>query len=259
MTAITTVAPPRHTGWVLPLAILLVMFGLPSVQGGAVVDSRRIPELIQSVLMQPWSESVPALLPLAKLALLAAASLGCLGIGPYPRVVLGYYAAIVAVLAIFQNTATLPGGIAVLVGNVAAQLCVAVVCVLGLRHTTTAAPLRRERLWLLPLMFWAWLCPFVADAGVIVPGGWTDLLRNGAGVTYCMVTPVIAGTIALRSGAYGRTTRAIVGWLGTIFGLLNMITWFVLDPESWWMGVLHVPLMIIAACLMISSWREPRT
>ena len=235
------------------------MFGLPSVQGGAVIDSRQIPELIQSVLTRPWSESVPALLPIAKLALLAVAIIGSFGIGPYPRVTLGYYAVILAILAIFQNTATLPGGVAIILGNMVAQLCVAVVCLLGLRHTVAAAPLRRERLWLLPLMLWAWLCPFVTDAGVIVPGGWTDVLRNGAGLTYCMVTPVIAGTMALRSGAYQRTTRAIIGWLATIFGLLNIITWFVLNPQSWWMGVLHVPLMIIAAFLTFTSWREPRT
>ena len=73
-----------------------------------------------------------------------------------------------------------------------------------------------------------------------------------------MITPVIAGTMALRPAAYGRTTRATVGWLGTIFGLLNMMTWFVIDPASWWMGILHLPLLVIAAFLTITSWREPR-
>ena len=81
---------------------------------------------------------------------------------------------------------------------------------------------------------------------------------NGAGVTYCMVTPVIAGTMALRPAAYSRTTRAIVGWLGFIFGLLNLLTWFVVKPASWWMGVVHVPLLVITAVLTITSWREPR-
>jgi|GEM_PF-5002799 len=40
--------------------------------------------------MQPWSESVPALLPIAKFALLAVAIVGVVGIGAYPKVVLGY-------------------------------------------------------------------------------------------------------------------------------------------------------------------------
>ena len=258
MTSTRIVSPRRRTGWLLPLAIMVVMFAVPSVRGGAMIDFQQIPELIKDVLMQPWSETVPALLPVAKIALLAVAIVGIVGIGPYSKVVLGYYAAILAIIAVFQNTATLPGGVAIILGNTVAQLVVVVVCVLGIRHTTTAAPFRRERLWLLPLILWAWLCPFATDAGVVVPGGWTDVLTNGAGVTYCMVTPVIAGTMALRSSAYGRTTRAIVGWLGTIFGLLNMMTWFAINPESWWMGILHVPLLVIAAFLTITSWREPR-
>lgn len=136
---------------------------------------------------------------------------------------------------------------------------VAVVCVLGLRHTTAAAPLRRERLWLVPFMLWAWLYPFALDAGTVVPGGWGGVLANGAGLTYCTITPVIAGTMALRPAAYGRTTRAVVGWLGSIYGLLNMMTWFVITPASWWMGLLRVPLLVIAVFLTTTSWRDPRT
>lgn len=258
MTPARTVWPPRRTGWMLPLALLLVIFAVPPVQGGEVAGQKQISGLIQDVLMQPWSESVTALLPLAKVVLVAVAILGVAGIGPYPKVVLGYYSAILAIMAVFQNTATLPGGITLLVGNTLAQLSVAVVCALGLRRVAAEAVLQRGRLWVLPLMLWAWLYPFTVDGGTAVPGGWTGVLTNGAGVTYCMVTPVIAGTMALRPGAYGRRTRAIVGWLGLIFGVLNMMTWFVISPESWWMGILHLPLLIIATFLTITSWREPR-
>ncbi len=258
MKAARTVSPGQHAGWILPLVLLLAMFGIPSVQGGAIIDAQQIPELIQYVLMQPWSESVPVLLPLAKLALLAAAIAGVVGIGPYPKTVLVYYAAVLAIVAVFQNTASLPGGVSILLGNMVAQLVVAVFCLLGIRRTRTA-PLHRERLWLLPFMLWAWLYPFALEDGIVVAGGWTGVFTNAAGVTYCMVTPVIAGTMALRSAAYGRTTRVMVGWLGTIFGLLNMMTWFVINPESWWMGMMHVPLLVIAAFLTITSWREPRT
>ncbi len=244
--------------WVLPLILLLIIFAVPSVKSGAIADSQQITELIRSVLSQPWSESVPVLLPIAKLVLLVVAMLGIAGIGPYPKVVLGYYATILTAVAIFQNTATLVDGVAILVGNMLAQLVVAAVCILGLRRTAASAPLQRERLWLLPLMLWAWLYPFALDAGTVVPGGGTEMLINSAGVTYCMVTPVIAGTMALRSAAYDITTRTIVGWLGLIFGLLNMMTWFVINPANWWMGTLHVPLLIVAAFLTITSWREGR-
>lgn len=161
-------------------------------------------------------------------------------------------------LAAFQNTATLREGVAIIVGNRLAQLVVVAVCLLGLRRASDTASLRRDRLWVLPLMLWAWPSPFTLQGNTVVPGGWTQVFINGAGVTYCMVTPVIAGTMALRPAAYGRTTPAIVGWLGLIFGLLNMLTWFVVKPASWWMGILHVPLLVITALLTITSWRESR-
>ena len=113
------------------------------MRGGAVVGSEQVTELIQSVLMQPWSESVPILMPVAKLALLGVAVIGVTGKGPYAKVVLGYYAAILAVMAVFQNTATLPDGVAIIVGNLLAQLVVVAVCLLGLRHTSDTASLRR--------------------------------------------------------------------------------------------------------------------
>lgn len=248
--------PRRRRRWVLPLVLLVITFGVPSVQGGAIVDPQRITELIEAVLSQPWSESVSVLLPIAKLVLLIVAIIGVAGIGPHPKIVLGYYAVILTVIAVFQNIATLPGGVAVLGGNMLAELVVAVVCFWGLRHTAPGASLQRERLWLLPLMLWAWLFPFALETGTVVPGGWTGIFTNAAGVTYCMITPVIAGTMALRPTAYDVTTRTIVGWLGLIFGMLNMLTWFVINPDSWWMGTLHVPLLIIAALLTITSWRE---
>lgn len=245
-------------GWVLPTVLLVILFGVPSLRDGTIVGSQEITELIRSVLMQPWAESVPVLLPIAKFALFLVAITGVLGLGNFPKIVLAYYAVILALVAVFQNVSTLPGGVTILLGNTVAQLIVVVVCVLGLRHTTIPAPLLRGRLWVVPLMLWAWLYPFALSGGAVVAGGWTGVLINAAGVTYCMITPVIAGTMALRPAAYGRTTRATIGWLGTIFGVLNMVTWFAANSESWWMGILHLPLLIIASFLTITSWREPR-
>ena len=34
--------------------------------------------------------------------------------------------------------------------------------------------------------------------------------------------------------------------VGLFFGIMNMLTWFVFNPNSWWMGVLHLPLVIIS-------------
>ncbi len=158
----------------MPVALLVIVFAVPSLRGGSIVATEEITELIRDVLMDPWVESVQVLLPVAKLALLAVAIIGVVGIGPYPKIVLAYYASILVVVAIFQNTATLSGGIAVILGNVLTQLIVAAVCIAGLQRTDVA-PLRRARLWLVPLMLWAWLYPFGLSGDTVVAGGWSGV------------------------------------------------------------------------------------
>lgn len=129
----------------------------------------RIPKVTASVVkdgdpggagcatMSPMTTATPTASPRRRVGsvlpvVLVVAVVGIVGIGPYSKVELGYYAVILAIIGVFQNTATLPDGIAVITGNVVAQLIVVVVCVLGLRDAVADAPLRRERLWLLPLM-----------------------------------------------------------------------------------------------------------
>ena len=146
-------------------------------------------------------------------------------------------------------------GFALITGNAVGQLIVATMAFIGLRSATDNSTLRRGRLWVTPLMALAWLYPFVLDDGVVRPG--LDVF-NGAGVTYCMVTPVIAGLLFLRPDGFARTTGLAVGALGVVFGLLNLTTWWIAHPENWWMGVLHVPLFVVSLALAVTSARRAR-
>ena len=47
--------------------------------------------------------------------------------------------------------------------------------------------------------------------------------------------------------------------LGTLFGALNAVTGLVLAPQSWWMGVLHLPLLACSALLVATSWTDARS
>lgn len=49
-----TASRPRRTGWMLPVILLILMFAIPSVAGGTIVNPEQIPEFIKSVLMQTW-------------------------------------------------------------------------------------------------------------------------------------------------------------------------------------------------------------
>lgn len=44
-----------------------------------------------------------------------------------------------------------------------------------------------------------------------------------------------------------KPTFYMVSFIGLIFGIMNMLTWFVLQNQNWWMGVLHLPLLILSA------------
>jgi len=65
-------------------------------------------------------------------------------------------------------------------------------------------------------------------------------------LTYCMVTPIL---LFLLIAAYPRVnvvTFRITRFVGLLFGGMNMINWFILNREFCWLGVLHLPLFLLA-------------
>ncbi len=260
----TTTSPPRSTPerrtrfWPFPvLAVLTIL--VPPLVGGTPVIGAKVSVVVRAVLSQPVAESVPLILPLAKAALLLAAVIGLRGRHWAARTTLGYYVVALVVVALFQNTAVLPQGLTFLIGNAIGQLAVAGLCVGALvRSPQTIAPLRRGRLWATPLMLLAWAYPYAVVDGIVRPSLAT-VLSNGSGVTYCMITPVVLGVMFLRPSPYPRLVRVASSALATVFGLLNMVTWFIISPVNWWMGVLHVPLLTIGLALGLTSWRERPT
>jgi hypothetical protein len=61
-----------------------------------------------------------------------------------------------------------------------------------------------------------------------------------------MVTAVVLGVLLLADDGVRSGTLALAAWVGLLFGVANLLTWFVASPQSWWMGVLHLPLLIIS-------------
>jgi len=50
-----------------------------------------------------------------------------------------------------------------------------------------------------------------------------------------------------------KITLRITSFVGFLFGILNMITWFILNTSFWWMGILHFPLLIISFVGLVLS------
>lgn len=128
------------------------------------------------------------------------------------------------------------------------QLVVVFWCVLDVvLHRTRLTTLQPGRLWLLAPMLLAVLLPYGVSDGNAVPA-WHTVLINEAGVTYCMITPVVLGTLLMFRATVDHRTLSLVSFVGLVFGLINLVVWFGLAPQSWWMGILHLPLVFIATC-----------
>ena len=79
-----------------------------------------------------------------------------------------------------------------------------------------------------------------------------DLLLNEAGLTFCMVIPIILSVLLMYENKNKHLLR-IVGIIGIYYGILNQITWFILNREYWWMGIIHLPLLINSIIAFIIS------
>lgn len=249
--------PRLRRVWLIPASAVIAVVGIPSLLDDHPVVGRDTPALIQEVLANPLVNAIPALLPVAKLLLVVMAALPVVGVRHAPRLLVGYYAAVLVVVGVFQNAADLGSrGFAFLTGNAIAQLALAVCCLISLPTVRAeCTPLRTGRVWVIPLAVLAAAFPYAVDGGRVVPSV-EGMLTNAAGVTYCMVTAVVGAAILLRPDAYPGWLRVAVAALGTVFGLLNAVTWFLLAPQSWWMGVLHLPLLICSTFLLATSWTE---
>ncbi|OYO24631.1 hypothetical protein CGZ93_02715 [Enemella dayhoffiae] len=255
MTTLQTPAAPAAASrkplanrlWLKILLVLLVL--IPPI-------ARNLPlgetsNAIQQVIMAPVAESVETLRITFKWMLFATIPFAFwprFSGSVRARTVLGYYAVALVVVAIGQNWGTQTAwGSVFLLGNALIQLVV-----VGFLVRDVVAGLsrfdspRRDRMWLLVPMLFAWLWPYTVRDGAAVAAFNEQVLVNGAGVAYCLTTPVVLGLMLIFADSVHRPTLAVAGWAGSIFGVLNMMTWFLLNPASWWMGVCHVPLLVIS-------------
>jgi hypothetical protein len=244
------------------LALLLASFTIPPVVGSA-FDRREIPELIAEVLKNPTIVQIPTLLPLAKLLLLSVLLVAFWSATASARIALAGYAVALVGVGVVQNMGHTPTyGFAWLPGNSLIILVVAARCAWDLaRRETGPGPRRlvRGRLWVLAPMLLAFLMPYAVDVnGDVRPSFGPEVLTNEAAVTYCMITPVVIGALVLYARPISAPTLSLISFAGLYFGILNLVIWWALQPQNWWMGVLHLPLVVLAVTgLTISRQPEP--
>lgn len=79
------------------------------------------------------------------------------------------------------------------------------------------------------------------------------MLTSGAGLSFCMVTPLYLAILAIFFPHVNKPIFIITSVIGVFMSLGNIVLEFVIYPSYWWIGVLHIPLFILSSyCVMIS-------
>lgn len=235
--------------------ILLVFLLFLPLYSQVKYDPINTSNIIALVLSKPMITSIQWLLPIAKFVLLLVVAFTFITSNSInkitSRILLGYYSFILLFVGIFQNISfTEEYGFVWIVGNTVVILLVSLICLIDIINNKTiirAEHFRRDRLWIAPLMLLAFLMPYTIDSsGYINPSFSLSVLYNESALTYCMITPVIIGMLLLFSDGVDKSTLSTISYVGILFGIMNMLTWFVFNLDRWWMGVLHLPLVIIS-------------
>lgn len=250
--------PLGHTIW-FKIILTLLVFIPPFSQ--ITYDPANTPDVIAAVMAKPLITSVEWVMPLAKILLFVVIVLSVINKKFAHRILLGYYGLSLLIIGILQNISiTEEFGYVWLTGNTLVQLMVFVFCLMDvLRNKTIIAKEHfvKSRIWMVFPMLLAFLMPYSVDmSGIAHPSFTLSIFLNESGVTYCMITPVIIGTLLLFFKGVYKPTLSIVSYVGFIFGLLNMTTWFGLQTDNWWMGVLHLPLVILSFYGLFTANRE---
>ncbi len=234
--------------------ILVVVFFLPAYASQA-YDPRETPKLVMEVLANALIYKAAAAFPLFKLLPVALLVPLLFGRERFSRPFLGYAGLNLLLIAVFQNMAVTPDyGFVLLTGNLV------VFALAGAALLWSAArgdqvifarqSWRRQawwRYWVIPaalLAFW-----FPANTGLTSPAPDFSLARlaaNEAGLTGCMMLPVYLAVLSLAGPEVNRVTPRVCAFIGLVTGLLNVVEFFANTSYGWWLGGLHLPLLLIS-------------
>ena len=177
------------------------------------------------------------------------------------RIVFTIYVGISYILfALLQGIAFSPNfGFGIITGNMLMFLIVSASWFLDISF-------RKNDFENIKLTFWKYLMAFLSIIAFWYPlnqkTGLPDFnplyfITNGAGLAFCMMTPVYLFILLLIYPRVNRVTLRITSLAGFIIGIYNMLINFGVNPEKyWWNGVLHFPLLIISLISLILSFRR---
>lgn len=236
--------------------ILLFLYFLPSYSKINYPPSE-IPKVIVEVLKNPLISSYPVIFPIIKILMLVFV-LGILISDRINKIFAFFISILLLAVSLFQNSAiTHDYGFVILTGSLILQLIMALSWLWEaiLPQNVYSRPINFGWKWILvPLVLLAFWFPMnnLANPDFSV----TSLFANSAMLTFCMITPILLFLLILAFPKVNLVTFRITSFAGLLFGSMNMVQWFMLNREFWWLGVLHLPLFILAVLAISLKTKE---
>jgi len=159
-------------------------------------------------------------------------------------------------IILFQNMSEQTSyGFAVLFSNIFIQLIIVVAFIIEIKNPKNDFSIIKLKWWNIVTIILAFFSYWMPAKDGLIYFSIKDLFANEAGVTFCMVIPIIISALLMPKNKNIKLIK-IISIIGIYYGLLNLITWFVLNREIWWMGILHLPLLTNSVIGVIVTKRK---
>ena len=227
--------------------LILILFFLPSYSTKP-VNPQEISLLIIEVLKNPFIHIFEVAYPVLKVLFIIAIIFLIILKEKISYYFTIYITILLFIISIFQNMGlTETYGFSAIIGNIIIQMVVVIFWVLELfikknRFSIDIQPLWKW--WVIPFALLAFWMPM--DINAKPDFNPLYFFTNESILTYCMITPVIIAILTLYFPNVNIPTLRVMSYVGFLFGIMNILTWFIFNPSMWWMGVLHIPLFTIS-------------
>jgi len=234
-------------------AICIVLLFIPSIVQQH-VSSEKASLIVQEVMQNPLIYKVKEIFPIAKIWIIFLLIGGLIWKNNFRKTFAVSISILFAFIMIFQNVSLDTSfGYAILLGNILLQFVVILSWIYESRVCKNDFSKPRLRWWNIVLFILAFIAFWMPALNGKMYFSIKDLIMNESGLTYCMVMPIILSILLLYYPGINKITLRVTSFVGFLFGILNMITWFVLNTSFWWMGIVHFPLLIISCIGLVLS------
>jgi hypothetical protein len=240
----------------LPLFVLLLLCVPPYASKGYLMDEAL--QLNVFILTQPIKNQLLEIYPifnmLALLMLFLVLSAGKV----FTRVFSGYVGLSYVLFAVVQNVSLSEDyGFAVCLSNVALFLFVSASWFydfkVGQNDFSRGVKVEWKGILFLPALLAIWQ---PVDRVTMGPGfNPISLISSGSGLTFCMMTTVYLSVLLYFYPKINRLALRVTSMIGLLIGLGNLWLEWIYFPHLWWVGILHLPLVIMSGCGLWLSYR----